>query len=97
MEMRNKKAAKIYITRKIKSRVELDCTCSMRFLRVKNMKTLAELAEEYKSQADHLKVKLNEIPENTDDYKLKHKRVVLWDMYDEAMENYYRLKNYYKK
>lgn len=64
---------------------------------VKNMKTLAELAEEYLSQANHLKAKLNEIPENTDDYKLKHKRTVFEDMYNEAMSNYNRLKNYYKK
>lgn len=61
------------------------------------MKTLAELAEEYKSQADHIKFQIDAIPENTDDYNLKHKRAVLWDMWSEAMENYYELKNYYKK
>lgn len=61
------------------------------------MKTLAELAEEYLLQAKHLKSKLNEIPQNTDDYKLKHKRTMLEDMYDETMCNYYRLKNYYEK
>ena len=61
------------------------------------MKTLAELAEEYLLQANHLKVKLNEIPENTKDYKLKHKRAILWDMWSEATENYYELKDYYKK
>lgn len=61
------------------------------------MKTLAELAEDYKAQADCIKTQIDAMPEHTDDYKLKRKRAVLWDMYDEAMENYYRLKNYYKK
>lgn len=64
---------------------------------VENMKTLAELAENYKSQADHIKSQIEAIPEHTDDYKLKHKRAVLWDMWSEAMENYYKLKNYYIK
>ena len=61
------------------------------------MKTLSELAEEYKSQADHIKSQIDAIPECTDDYNLKHKRAVLWDMWSEAMENYYGLKNYYEK
>ena len=59
--------------------------------------TLAELAEEYKEQADYLKTKLAAIPKLTDDYKLKHKRALLSDMYNEALSTYYRLKDYYKK
>lgn len=61
------------------------------------MKTLDELAEDYKSQADHIKSQIEAIPEHTDDYKFKHKRAVFWDMWSEAMENYYKLKNYYIK
>ncbi len=64
---------------------------------VKNMKTLAELAEEYLAQANYLKSELNKIPKNTDNYKLKYKRAVFEDMYNEAMSNYNRLKNYYEK
>lgn len=67
------------------------------FFMGENMKTLAELAEEYKSQADRIKSQIEAIPELTDDYNLKHKRAVLWDMWSEAMENYYKLKNYYIK
>lgn len=96
--MRNKNPAKIYITRINQSRVEPDYTCSMRLSMGRNtMKTLAELAEDYKIQADCIKTQIDAMPEHTDDYKLKRKRAVLWDMYDEATENYYRLKNYYKK
>lgn len=62
---------------------------------VENMKTLAELAEEYLLQANHLKSELNKIPKNN--YKLKYKRAVFEDMYNEAMSNYNRLKNYYEK
>lgn len=62
-----------------------------------NMKTLAELAEEYLAQAIYLKSELNKIPKNTDNYQLKYKRTVFEDMYDEAMSNYNRLKNYYEK
>ncbi len=61
------------------------------------MKTLVELAEDYKAQADHIKSQIDAIPEKTDDYVLKRKRAVLWDMWSEAMENYYKLKNYYSK
>lgn len=77
----------------------LSCITSARhgFLRVKNMKTLAELAEDYKIQADCIKTQIDTMPEHTDDYKLKRKRVVLWDMWSEAMENYYKPKNYYTK
>ena len=64
---------------------------------VENMKTLAELAEEYLAQAIYLKSELNKIPQNTDNYKLKYKRAVFEDMYNEAMSNYDRLKNYYEK
>ena len=64
---------------------------------VKNMKTLAELAEEYLLQAKHLKSELNKIPKNTDNYKLKYKRAVFENMYNEAMSNYNQLNNYYKK
>ena len=64
---------------------------------VENMKTLAELAEEYLIQAIHLKSELNKIPKNTDNYKLKYKRTMFEDMYNEAMSNYIRLKNYYEK
>lgn len=65
---------------------------------VENMKTLAELAEEYLAQAIYLKSKLNKIPpKGTDNYKLKYKRAVFEDMYNEAMSNYNRLKNYYEK
>lgn len=64
---------------------------------VNKMKTLAELAEEYLLQANHLKSKLNKIPKNTDNYKLKYKRTMFEDMYNEAMSNYIRLKNYYEK
>jgi len=67
------------------------------FFMGENMKTLAELAEEYKSQADRIKSQIEAIPEHTDDYNLKHKRAVLWDMWSEAMENYCKLKNYYVK
>lgn len=64
---------------------------------VNNMKTLAELAEEYLAQADYLKSKLEKLPKITDDYKLKYKRTMYEDMYNEAMSNYIRLKNYYEK
>ena len=63
---------------------------------VENMKTLAELAEEYLAQADYLKSKLEKLPKITDDYKLKYKRAVFEDMYNEAMSNYYKLRDYYK-
>ena len=61
------------------------------------MKTLAELAEEYLSQANHLKEELNKIPKLTGDYKLKYKCAMYEDMYNEAMSNYNRLKNYYEE
>ncbi len=61
------------------------------------MKTLAELAEEYLTQANHLKSKLNKIPKCADDYNSRYKRTVLEGMYNEAMDNYYQLRNYYKK
>lgn len=64
---------------------------------VENMKTLAELAEEYLAQAIYLKSELNKIPKNMENYKLKYKRAVFEDMYNEAMSNYNRLKNYYEK
>lgn len=64
---------------------------------VNKMKTLAELAEKYLLQANHLKSELNKIPKNTDNYKLKYKRTMFEDMYNEAMSNYIRLKNYYEK
>ena len=64
---------------------------------VENMKTLAELAEEYLAQAIYLKSELNKIPKGTDNYKLKYKRTMYEDMYVEAMGNYNRLKNYYEK
>ena len=64
---------------------------------VENMKTLAELAEEYLLQANHLKSELEKLPKITDDYKLKYKRTMYEDMYNEAMSNYIRLKNYYEK
>ena len=64
---------------------------------VNNMKTLSELAEEYLAQADHLKSKLEKLPKITDDYKLKYKRTMYEDMYNEAMSNYYKLRDYYKK
>lgn len=67
------------------------------FFESESMKTLAELAEDYKSQADHIKSQIDAIPENTDDYDLKRKRAVLWDMWSEAMENYYKLRDYYSK
>ena len=61
------------------------------------MKTPAKLAEEYLAQVIYLKSELNKIPKNTDNYKLKYKRAVFEDMYNEAMSNYNRLKNYYEK
>ncbi len=64
---------------------------------VNNMKTLSELAEEYLLQAEHLKSKLDNLPKCADDYKLRYKRTMLEDMYNEAMSNYIRLKNYYEK
>lgn len=67
------------------------------FFVVNDMKSLAELAEEYLAQADHLKSKLEMLPKITDDYKLKYKRTMYEDMYNEAMSNYIRLKNYYEK
>lgn len=67
------------------------------FIWGENMKSLAELAEEYLAQADHLKSKLEMLPKITDDYKLKYKRAVFEDMYNESMSNYYKLRDYYKK
>lgn len=61
------------------------------------MKTLAELAEEYLQQAEELKIQINQIPEDTEDYILRHKRYIYEDMYNEAMTIYYRLRNYYGK
>lgn len=66
------------------------------FIMGENMKSLAELAEEYKAQADHIKAKIDAIPSNTDDYNLKHKRALLSDIYNEALSTYYRLRDYYK-
>ena len=60
------------------------------------MKSLAELAEEYKAQADHIEEKMDAIPSDTEDYDLKRKRAVLWSMWCEAMDSYYMLKDYYK-
>lgn len=62
-----------------------------------NMKTLAELAEEYLQQAEELKNKINQLPEDTEDYALRHKRCIYEDMHNEAMTIYYRLRNYYGK
>lgn len=67
------------------------------FIMGENMKSLAELAEEYKAQADHIKAKIDAIPSNTDDYNLKRKRALLVDMYHEALSTYYRLRDYYKE
>ena len=67
------------------------------FFVVNDMKSLAELAEEYLAQADHLKSKLEKLPKITDDYKIKYKRTMYEDMYNEAMSNYYKLRDYYKK
>lgn len=67
------------------------------FFVVNDMKSLDELAEEYLAQADHLKSKLEKLPKITDDYKLKYKRTMYEDMYNEAMSNYYKLRDYYKK
>ena len=64
---------------------------------VNKMKTLAELAEEYLSQANHLKEELNKIPKLTCDYKQKYKRTMYEDMYNEAMSNYCWLRDYYRK
>ena len=64
---------------------------------VNDMKSLAELAEEYLAQADHLKSELEKLPKITDDYKLKYKRTMYEDMYNEAMSNYYKLRDYYNK
>lgn len=67
---------------------------------VNNMKTLAELAElaeEYLAQANHLKAELEKIPKRTDDYKLKYKRTMYEDMYADAMRSYNQLKAYYDK
>lgn len=61
------------------------------------MKSLAELAEEYLQQAEELKIKINKIPEDTEDYALRHKRYIYVDMYNEAMTNYHRLRDYYRK
>ncbi len=67
------------------------------FALVNNMKTLAELAEEYLAQANHLKAELEKIPKRTDDYKLKYKRTMYEDMYADAMCSYNQLKAYYDK
>lgn len=67
------------------------------FFVVNDMKSLAELAEEYLAQADYLKLKLEKLPKITDDYKLKYKRTMYEDMYNESMSNYYKLRDYYKK
>lgn len=65
---------------------------------VNNMKTLAELAEEYLAQANHLKAELEKNPKRTDDdYKLKYKRTMYEDMYADAMYSYNQLKAYYDK
>ncbi len=61
-----------------------------------NMKSFTELAEEYKAQADHIEEKMDAIPSDTEDYSLKRKRAVLWSMWCEAMDSYYKLKDYYK-
>lgn len=61
------------------------------------MKSLAELAEEYLQQAEELKIKIDRIPKETEDYALRHKRYIYVDMYNEAMTNYHRLRDYYRK
>lgn len=61
------------------------------------MKSLAELAEEYRQQAENLKIKIQQIPEDTEDYALRRKRCIYVDMHNEAMTNYHWLKNYYGK
>ena len=79
------------------TKISRSCRRLRRLLFYGEIMTLAELAEEYKEQADYLKKKLAAIPKHTDDYNLKHKRALLVDMYNEALSTYYRLRDYYKK
>lgn len=64
------------------------------------MKTLTELAEEYKQTAENLKKKIDEL-KSRDPGKNPaaiHKTIDTYEqMYNEAIMNYHRLKNYYKK
>lgn len=64
------------------------------------MKTLTELAEEYKQTAENLKKKIDELKSRdpgTNPAAI-HKTIDTYEqMYSEAIMNYHRLKNYYKK
>lgn len=64
------------------------------------MKTLEELAEEYLETAESLKGKINELKRRdpgTNPAAI-HKTIDTYEqMYNEAIMNYHRLKNYYKK
>lgn len=64
------------------------------------MKTLEELAEEYLETAENLKKKINELKRRdpgTNPAAI-HKTIDTYEqMYDEAIMNYNKLKNYYNK
>ncbi|MBP3939480.1 MAG: hypothetical protein IK955_08720 [Clostridia bacterium] len=64
------------------------------------MKTLEELAEEYLETAESLKKKINELKRRDPGINPAaiHKTIDTYEqMYSEAIMNYHRLKNYYKK
>ncbi len=64
------------------------------------MKTLEELAEEYKQTAENLKKKIDELKQSnpgTNPAAIHRTIDVYEDMYRDAMINYHKLKNYYSK
>lgn len=64
------------------------------------MKTLAELAEEYKQTAEKLKKKIEELKQReqgTNPAVINRTIDIYEDMYHEAMLNYKTLKDYYEK
>lgn len=64
------------------------------------MKTLEELAEEYKQTAENLRKKIDELKSRDPGTNpaVIHKTIDTYEqMYSETIMNYHRLKNYYKK
>ena len=64
------------------------------------MKTLAELAEEYKQTAEELKKKIDELKRRDpgSNPAAIHRTIDIYeDMYRDAMISYHKLKNYYNK
>lgn len=60
---------------------------------VRKMKTLSELAEDYKKEAERLKAKIEKL-KNIPDYPTKNLKIYE-EMYLEVMKIYYELRNYY--